>query len=245
MDDPLNMDSQDKSDWITLKIDENVIFYGQIKLMFRERQETPVDLVSQKSPKNGGKSKLKGKSKEPEELVVVRDIYEEYKHLDGKVLDAITLQNTEDVEMLLGHPEIDIVKEGEGALVQYQINEEILSKYEGSFEGNIMKGRCSILYSNNATYEGFNEDGKRHGFGLFQWPSGEKYSGQWVDDKMQGYGVFVNIGGRLCLFEYYIRQCYKSGQSAGKDDILFSFTVFKDFSQNMKHKYGLSPLQDK
>lgn len=41
-----------------------------------------------------------------------------------------------------------------------------------------------------ASYEGdFDERGQKHGFGIYRWPNGRIYHGQWFADKMHGEGT--------------------------------------------------------
>jgi hypothetical protein len=42
-------------------------------------------------------------------------------------------------------------------------------------------------------YEGFWTDGKRSGYGMFNWTESGKYIGFWVSDKMTGYGVYIGV----------------------------------------------------
>ena len=32
--------------------------------------------------------------------------------------------------------------------------------------------------------------GKKHGYGIFRWPDGRAYYGQWKEDKKDGYGYY-------------------------------------------------------
>ena len=41
-------------------------------------------------------------------------------------------------------------------------------------------------------YEGgLDDECQRHGFGIFVWPTGDKYSGQWMHGAIHGKGSFV------------------------------------------------------
>ncbi len=40
-------------------------------------------------------------------------------------------------------------------------------------------------------YEGFWKNGKRHGYGLFDWTTSGKYIGFWVNGKLHGYGCYL------------------------------------------------------
>jgi len=43
-------------------------------------------------------------------------------------------------------------------------------------------------------YEGFFENGNRHGYGLFDWTESGNYIGFWDNDKMHGYGCYLGTG---------------------------------------------------
>lgn len=39
-------------------------------------------------------------------------------------------------------------------------------------------------------YEGeLNSEGKKHGHGMYRWPNGRTYVGEWLENQMHGYGV--------------------------------------------------------
>ena len=103
------------------------------------------------------------------------------------------------MEKILSDPSIQLIREGNGKMIQYQINDEIMSKYEGEWKNGEMTGSGLVIYPNQGNYSGLLLKGKRQGFGMFEWPSGEKYSGQWVDNCMQGFGVFLTKSKRLFL----------------------------------------------
>lgn len=46
-------------------------------------------------------------------------------------------------------------------------------------------------------YEGYKEQGMRHGFGTFFYEEGGKYSGEWCRNKMQGRGALYYVNGEL------------------------------------------------
>ncbi|MGE3647952.1 MAG: hypothetical protein AB7G10_06425, partial [Reyranellaceae bacterium] len=47
-------------------------------------------------------------------------------------------------------------------------------------------GQRRAMISDGATYDGAWVDGKRHGRGLQIWPNGERYEGEWRNDKRDG-----------------------------------------------------------
>ena len=47
-----------------------------------------------------------------------------------------------------------------------------------------------ILIADGEKYEGHHgKEGKHHGKGIYTWPSGSKYEGDWKDDKKNGCGI--------------------------------------------------------
>ena len=42
-------------------------------------------------------------------------------------------------------------------------------------------------------YEGHFKSAKRHGQGEYRWSNGNKYSGNWVNDVIDGKGTFMNL----------------------------------------------------
>lgn len=46
-------------------------------------------------------------------------------------------------------------------------------------------GRGRYEFANGDMYEGFFQEGRRWGRGLYVWKSGEKFNGQWKSDKME------------------------------------------------------------
>ena len=197
----LDFEILNKENFVSLKLEENGVYFGEIKLKFIDK---PVEalLESERSPtktKKNVKNKIKKSLIEDE--IAEKDVYSVYKCLNNKTLQISLLEEEEDLDLIIKNPHIKIMREGMGTMVHYQINEEILSKYEGEWEEDQMKGTAKVFYPNKGTYSGQIVLGKRQGFGMFEWPSGERYSGQWTDDKMQGYGVFFNIG-NVSIFNY-------------------------------------------
>jgi len=60
----------------------------------------------------------------------------------------------------------------------------------GCVRGNCTNGWGKFQYE-NAHYDGFWENGKKHGYGLYKWYDIGKYIGSWNNDTMDGYGVYI------------------------------------------------------
>ena len=77
--------------------------------------------------------------------------------------------------------------------------------YGGTFEHNSMTGIGHIQYPDGTVYTGHVRNGLRHGQGRF-WKSGERYSGQWIDDKRHGFGTVSAMdyvfAGNFCEDQY-------------------------------------------
>jgi hypothetical protein len=58
------------------------------------------------------------------------------------------------------------------------------------------------------------------GEGVFVWPDGRKYHGQYKDDKKEGYGVFEWYKNKLIIgmMEESIKECGKTGNSMVKEN---------------------------
>ena len=79
--------------------------------------------------------------------------------------------------------------------------------YGGTFEHNSMTGIGHMQYPDGSVYSGHFRNGLRHGQGRFGSPStGERYSGQWIDDKRHGFGVVSRkdyvFAGNFCEDQY-------------------------------------------
>lgn len=53
-----------------------------------------------------------------------------------------------------------------------------------------------MKYKNGETYEGGFMDGKKHGFGIYNWVDGSTYEGWYARDKKEGHGRFMTRDGK-------------------------------------------------
>ena len=53
------------------------------------------------------------------------------------------------------------------------------------------------VYSNGAVYTGQMKNGKKHGRGVFKFPGGGAYDGEWNDNQMDGFGSLYYKNGKL------------------------------------------------
>ena len=60
----------------------------------------------------------------------------------------------------------------------------------GCVRGNCENGWGKLQYE-NGYYDGFWENGKKNGYGLYKWNGVGKYIGNWRNDQMNGYGIYI------------------------------------------------------
>lgn len=80
-------------------------------------------------------------------------------------------------------------------------------RFEGLFFTGAFCGRGRYTWSDGGFYEGAYLDkgrrlhstssGKRNGYGVRLWASGNRYEGEWTDDHMQGKGKFIGADGSV------------------------------------------------
>jgi hypothetical protein len=59
-----------------------------------------------------------------------------------------------------------------------------------------------VYYTDGSRYSGDIINGKRHGQGVYIWPKGHKYMGEWKYNKMHGQGIFVWPNGDKYVGEF-------------------------------------------
>ena len=55
---------------------------------------------------------------------------------------------------------------------------------------SIKRAKELLRYADGSTYEGYFENNKRCGKGVYKWKNGNSYDGDWLDDKRTGRGVY-------------------------------------------------------
>ena len=71
-----------------------------------------------------------------------------------------------------------------------------------------MYGHGVFTWPDGRKYQGDYKDDKKDGYGLFEWPDGRKYKGYWSNGKQNGQGEFFNAQTktwRKCLVQDGIR----------------------------------------
>jgi hypothetical protein len=73
-----------------------------------------------------------------------------------------------------------------------QINEEPLSLFEGEFINDLMHGKGFIKnYVEKSEYSGDTRRGKRDGYGIYKYPNGDMYQGEWLENQPHGKGKYT------------------------------------------------------
>jgi hypothetical protein len=60
-----------------------------------------------------------------------------------------------------------------------------------------MHGKGVFTWPDGRKYEGDYLDDKKEGFGVFYWPDGRMYKGQWANGKQHGEGHYKNSAGEV------------------------------------------------
>ena len=90
-----------------------------------------------------------------------------------------------------GYTNIDGEEEGVG-ITTFKSGE----KHSGEYKQGLFNGVTKTEFVDGNTYWGQEKAGLNEGYGTFQWKSnGQIYTGQWKDDKKNGYGICRLPGG--------------------------------------------------
>lgn len=104
--------------------------------------------------------------------------------------------------------------------------------YKGQFKHGMRQGKGLWMEhedGSGANYNGEYYKDKKHGIGVYTWPSGNQYQGNYVNDKREGYGEMCWTDGS------YYKGEWKDGIQHGKGKIVFADGVVKEgqFVNNM------------
>ena len=115
-------------------------------------------------------------------------------------------------------------------------------RFEGLFFKGVFCGRGRYTWSDGGFYEGAYRDkgrqphstssGKRNGYGVRWWVSGNRYEGGWLDDQMEGTGKFIGADGSIYTGPF--RKNQKSGR--GKEQWGNQLGVIYRCGMQFKHK---------
>ena len=135
------------------------------------------------------------------------------KEFDNKIINFAEYISEEQFDNL----EKSIIKEIENNLEEFNINSE--------YSNNINFERPPLLFkSDNSVYKGsWNKNGEKDGFGIFFDKQGNKYVGEWENDKFNGKGRLISISG-----DYY-EGYFNMG-------IIEGYGIF--YSNNEKYEYN-------
>ena len=76
-------------------------------------------------------------------------------------------------------------------------------------KGDCINGQGVYIFPKGEKYEGEWKDGKRHGHGTYTFSDGEKYVGEFKDGKKHGKGVYTFSDGRRLVGEFIYGKFYK------------------------------------
>ena len=90
-----------------------------------------------------------------------------------------------------------------------KISKEFINKKYSpeKFKDHCSKGDCSnsvgiYQFADGREYSGAFKNNQKHGYGNFVWPNGNRYTGNFRDDKMQGAGEFYFSDDRMYIGEF-------------------------------------------
>jgi hypothetical protein len=67
-----------------------------------------------------------------------------------------------------------------------------MSVYEGEISNDIIHGKGYQKWiQDGSEYIGDYYAGKREGYGIFKYPNGDQYEGEWMDNKPDGMGTYT------------------------------------------------------
>ena len=75
-------------------------------------------------------------------------------------------------------------------------------KNAGCILGNCQNGFGTYIWANGDKYDGEWKNDKRNGYGTFTWANGYKYVGEWKNDKINGFGTYIWADGTKECGEY-------------------------------------------
>eukprot|EP00397_Hematodinium_sp_SG-2012_P053258 GEMP01063468.1.p1 GENE.GEMP01063468.1~~GEMP01063468.1.p1 ORF type:complete len:356 (+),score=48.25 GEMP01063468.1:51-1118(+) len=115
------------------------------------------------------------------------------------------------------HPEKENawIRHGMGKLLATKGTDEegrvIISTYEGWFEEDKISGNGVYTFQDGSVYHGDLVDGIVHGNGRMTWPDESVYEGSWVNGEMQGQGRFVAEKGEFMEGEFQRNRFFYRG----------------------------------
>ena len=66
-----------------------------------------------------------------------------------------------------------------------------------------MHGKGTFTWLDGRKYTGEYKDDKKDGYGLFEWADGRKYKGYWLDGRQNGEGMFYNVNQQKWRMGYW------------------------------------------
>ncbi len=107
------------------------------------------------------------------------------------ITDAATLLNIKDAGAGTGHR----IKQRNHRQQQQRINGRQMMCGKRTHE--FAETRNTTYDSGDTYYGEINDEGQRHGKGIYRWLSGETYQGEWKDDNQHGFGEWKHPDGKI------------------------------------------------
>jgi len=108
------------------------------------------------------------------------------------------------------------IRHGVGKLIASRGNDEegriTTCVYEGWFEEDKISGNGVYSFQDGSVYVGDMVDGIVHGNGRMTWPDGSVYEGSFVDADMHGQGKFVDVKGETMEGEFQRNSVFFRGE---------------------------------
>lgn len=116
----------------------------------------------------------------------------------------------------------------EGSKAGKKVTQAVKNMPKRKMNSNNFKNGYQIKVYNNGTYEGYLTNGLRNGRGVFIFDNGSRYSGEWKDDQITGWGMFRSIpaydfdkNNKYKILSQRHAGYYKAGQLVSENRALF------------------------
>eukprot|EP00929_Paragymnodinium_shiwhaense_P008616 TRINITY_DN112573_c0_g1_i1.p1 TRINITY_DN112573_c0_g1~~TRINITY_DN112573_c0_g1_i1.p1 ORF type:complete len:436 (-),score=77.79 TRINITY_DN112573_c0_g1_i1:162-1469(-) len=114
-------------------------------------------------------------------------------------------------------------------------------KLQGHKNPHVQEARGLYTFPSGATYAGQWQGHMRHGFGVMKWPDGAKFEGQWVQNTVEGRGRFSHsIAGDSYMGEWRGNKAHGKGVYKKRDGSYFKGEWVDDVQEGAGVEYAVS-----